>query len=140
MLGKQGKFDEKGPGAVRLEHGASLDVGLAISEDVRVHLIDFRFHNIHSDHAGPDTGVIEAFMEGRRIVPTTAVWGRPGAPGFHVILPMTKWGTHAVLVHDNPKLCRRLSGRRILFSFRWLDDHKMHALRAKSFEYFLVTE
>lgn len=140
MLDQSGKFGVRIPAAIHLGHDESLDVVLAIPNEVKVHLIDFRFHNVHTDQPNLDTGVIEAYLDGKRIVPTTPVWGRPLAPGFHVALPTTDWGTHAVLVHDDQKLCRMLSGRKNHFSFKWKDDHGQHYLHAKSFEYFLVTE
>lgn len=140
MLDQSGRFGVKDPAAIRLGHDESLDMVLTIPSEVSVHLIDFRFHNIHTDQAKLDTGVIEAYLDGKRIVPTAPVWGRPLAPGFHVALPTTDWGTHAILVHDDQKLCRMLSGRQNLFSFKWKDDHERHSLLAKSFEYFLVTE
>ncbi len=140
MLDKYGRFGLADPASVTLRHGEFLELALNVPAGVKVHLIDFRFHNIHTDLPTLDTGVIEAYLDGKRIVPTTPVWGGLLAPGFHVALPTTDWGTHAVLVHDDPKLCGMLSGRRNLFTFKWTDDHQTHSFLAKSFEYFLVSE
>jgi hypothetical protein len=103
-------------------------------------MVEFRFHNIHTTENRPDSGAVEFYLDGKRLVPTTGVLGDPSAPPYYVRLPVTHWGTHLSLIHDDGQLIKQLTGRSTMFGFRWLDDHRRHELNAKSFECFLVSE